>query len=401
LWGERTIATAAIFLQNSKPDTDDVVHIIANRAFSNSNRLFLEFDHYDFHVISKEEVINSPYVWKANLLGGGRIGQLLDKLSEMRTLSQFLEGKKASGWVRGEGFIENNNGQPGTHITGKTFVPASAISEEGLAEDQLSICDVTKFHRPTNELIYTPPHLLLRANIGKKGLMVYLSDEYHVFRNKIIGIHAPAEFRDELVDLMNYLKHHGKLLRFAILATSSQIKVNRHSVPMTEDFMDLPYPSDNANLNISEVEHILIDDVLTYQLSNKFFGNIAHCIDIENFSAVFCRTLNSIYYNNSQSFQPFKFLDAGQYFAVHFEYTNKKLENTWEQTVDLEGYIQNIIPIANDQSKEVHIQRILKIYGKNSIILVKPKQHRYWLRSIALRDADETFADYVKARYHA
>ena len=49
---------------------------------------------------------------------------------------------------------------------------------------------------------------------------------------------------------------------------------------------------------------------------------------------------------------------------------------------------------------KVHIlQRIFKVYGKDRIILVKPKQLRYWIPSIALRDADETFADYLKARY--
>ena len=41
----------------------------------------------------------------------------------------------------------------------------------------------------------------------------------------------------------------------------------------------------------------------------------------------------------------------------------------------------------------------MKIYGTDTLIFIKPKQMKYWLKSIALRDADEVFADYIKARY--
>lgn len=41
LWGKTTVSTAAVFLQNSKPDQSNVLHLVANRNFSNTNRLFL------------------------------------------------------------------------------------------------------------------------------------------------------------------------------------------------------------------------------------------------------------------------------------------------------------------------------------------------------------------------
>jgi hypothetical protein len=52
LWSGKNVPTAAIFLQKVKPDNENVLHLIANRTFSNTNRLFLEFDHYDFHFIT-------------------------------------------------------------------------------------------------------------------------------------------------------------------------------------------------------------------------------------------------------------------------------------------------------------------------------------------------------------
>jgi hypothetical protein len=93
-------------------------------------------------------------------------------------------------------------------------------------------------------------------------------------------------------------------------------------------------------------------------------------------------------------------IDAGKYYALHFEYTSETLTPKQEKIVDLEQYIEEVIPTRKDNQQKIHIQRIIKAYGQDTIILAKPKQLRYWLPSIALRDADETFADYIKSRYH-
>lgn len=196
-----------------------------------------------------------------------------------------------------------------------------------------------------------------------------------------------------------YFNDFGELLRFIILATSSQIKVSRHSVPMAEDFMDLPFPEDLNLLKTSQVENIIINDILKYQFSKADSEKFANNIELNRFALTFCKTLNSIYQKNSNQFQPYKILDTGNYFAVHFEYSDEIITPIEEQIVDLEQYIQEAIPQRDTNQQHVHIQKIMKVYGKDSIILVKPKQLRYWLPSIALRDADEVFADYVKARY--
>jgi len=399
LWGSRTVATAAVFMQNFPPTKDDVLHIVANKTFSNSNRLFLEFDHYDFHLVSKSTVLNSTYVWKANLLGGGRINNLLERLAQLNSLKYYIESKQSEGWLKGEGFIENKNGKPCNFITGKKFIPSNALTGNSIDKSKISSCDVQKFHRPTNELIYTPPHILIRANIGKDSLIAYFSDEYLVFRNKIIGIHAPDSQRSELEKLFQYLKKNGKILRFYILATSSQIKVNRHTVPMTEDFMDLPFSENENDFRISAAETIIVNDVLNYQLSNKKTSESPSNDDISAYSEIFCKTLNSIY-QNDKSFQLFKIIDAGKFYALHFEYSSEKLHPTLEIADEIEEYIETAIPSRKENQENTHIQKIIKAYGPDSIVLAKPKQLRYWLQSIALRDADETFADYFKSRYH-
>ena len=52
--------------------------------------------------------------------------------------------------------------------------------------------------------------------------------------------------------------------------------------------------------------------------------------------------------------------------------------------------------IDNQTVDNLWVRRIVKVYEKNIIFLYKPNQKRYWLKSIAIRDADETFVDLFK-----
>jgi len=122
LWGNRNVATAAIFLQRAEPNDEAIVHIVANRTVANVKKLFLELDHYDFHSVDKISSLENPYVWKSNLIGGGRIVNLIERLSHLRTIGQFIDTKeRENGWKAGEGFIESKKGDPVDFITGKVF----------------------------------------------------------------------------------------------------------------------------------------------------------------------------------------------------------------------------------------------------------------------------------------
>ncbi|MCK5145360.1 N-6 DNA methylase [bacterium] len=400
LWGRKNVSTAAVFIQKSLPNSDDILHLVANRTFSNVNRLFLEFDHYDFHRVSKDALLNSPYIWKANLMGGGRLVQLVEELSKIGTIEDFIEDKKLVGWEAGEGFIASQNGDPCSYITDKRFLPTKAFTENGIDFSAIHNCTLEKFHRPRNPKIYQPPHILIKANLGKKRLLTCFSDEYVVFKDKIIGIHSPEAERNELEHLFNYLNDFSDILRFYIFCTSAQVSISRATALIKQDIMQLPYLKNIQELSLSEANYVLIDDVLKYFISNS--GNLEAVSDNANiykFGEVFCKALNSVY-KKEKSFQLFKIIDAGKYFALHFEYASEKLHPKLENADDIEKYIEAAIPSRKKNIESAHIQKIVKAYGQDSIILAKPKQLRYWLPSIALRDADETFADYIKSRYH-
>ncbi len=64
---------------------------------------------------------------------------------------------------------------------------------------------------------------------------------------------------------------------------------------------------------------------------------------------------------------------------------------------ELESNLQELI--RNNVGANLRIVRLLRVYEDNVIYLIKPDQTRYWLRSVAIRDADETFADLVAQGY--
>lgn len=402
LWGRKNIATAAIFLQKNIPDDREVVHIIANRTFSNVNQLFLELDHYDFHVVPKSSICGNSGVWKSNLLGGGRIVDLIERLSRLRTLGNFLEEKKKSGWVKGEGFIENKNGKRLLYITGKDFLPTEAFTENGVNWSNVRPCNVEKFHRKTNEKVFTGPHLLIRKILSPVKLITSFVDRYLVFKSDILSIHAPKNESNSLKELAKYFDSNSSLLRFYILATSSRVKINKATSLYDEDILHLPYPENLISAKLSSPEKILVEDALKYVFPSdgeKKLLTQATEKAIRSFADVFSRTLNSVYQTGGKSFRLFKILDAGIYYALHFEYSSSNPTAPLEKTADLEKYIREIIPTEKKKGKRTHTQRVLKVFGKDTVILTKPKQIRYWLPSVALRDADETFADYFKSRY--
>lgn len=402
LWGRKNVATAAVFIKKSLPDNEDVLHLIANRTFSNANRLFLEFDHYDFHLVSKNAALNSPYVWKANLMGGGRIVQLLERFSNLRTLGEFLEEKKYHGWKMGEGFIETGDKNLADYITDKDFLPTESFTEKGIEIIPIPKCDIKYFHRPRKKELYTPPHLLIRKILGKNKLITKYSDKYLTFLSDIYAIHSPLEQKHELIKIADYLNGYDYLLRFFILATSSRVKIIKATSLYDEDILNIPYPENLNDVKLSKAEEIILNDSMTYFFSSDSKNILEKHISkdkIYKYTDVFCKTLNSIY-QNDKSFQLFKTIDAGKFYAVHFEYTSEKLEPIHENADDIEKYIEAAIPSRKENQESTHIQKIIKVYGQDSIILAKPKQIRYWLPSIALRDADETFADYIKSRYY-
>lgn len=395
-------SVVALFAQKQKPTDEDILHVTVRRSKANKERNYFEIDHYDFHDVPKQIARTSDFVWKSNLVGGGRVYHLVQKLKDKYcTLEDYLLDKKGNNqWEFGQGYILGiqNRKFKADYITGKPSVLDKKFNENGI--QGIEIQNSEYFKDKSNEAYFQPPHLLIKKTIGKKAIPVEFRDDYLTFRNEIIGIHASIEQRDDLLKIANIFQNNNQLFRFYIAVTSARSGVSRSIYTcLAEDIYNLPLIEDSQNLSFSE--SILLNDVVNYYIDFFGFGEnapINQNLDeiqktevktiFQDFSEIYCLALNSIYQEGEKKYALSKIIEGEAFFACEYVFTDDvvKLETSISKN-DFEALIDHW------NGRNALIKRVVRFYGENKIILIKPKQLRYWLKSIALRDADETLEE--------
>ena len=416
--GSADVAVCATIAQNRKPSEENLLHITIKRSNPSEKRAFFEIDHYDFHSVNYETALHNPLVWKANLLGGGRLLRLINRLSNLRNLEEYLEDKKEnSGWQFGEGYIIGHDGTKSEeYLIGKKYKNADWITNrktvltEGFTEDRITFSTEKEeyFYRnsSSNKEIFSPPHILIKENLGQEKIPVYFSDEHLCFKNEIVGIHAPESEYSNLKSLFRTLTDENQLFRFFSMSISARAGINKSHTPIyIKDILKLPYPENELDLELSQSETIVRDDVLNYLMKsgqdskNSPLNQLANQKELAQFGEVFCRILNPIYAKDEMSWQvdSFNSFENLTVFAFRFgKQCSTPIINLGEGNFNK---IETLI--YNETKQNTRITRVLRGYlheqGQDILILIKPNLLRYWLKSVALRDADETFADLKRA----
>jgi hypothetical protein len=108
---------------------------------------------------------------------------------------------------------------------------------------------------------------------------------------------------------------------------------------------------------------------------------------LAKFAGIFLQHINAIYKKN-----PLKSLPAQTWPGVTcqpFTFGNGNVD--WRGADELKGKLDRLL--HEQKGTTLHVTRIARIYDGNFVFLLKPDRLRYWLRSVALRDADETLSD--------
>jgi hypothetical protein len=399
-----TIATDKVE-QKSK----DLLHIVVKRSKVAEERFFFEIDYYDCHKVNFKTAIESPYVWKCNLWGGGRLLRLINYLSNQTSLGEFLEEKKENeGWEFGEGYIigkgKDEDKDKADWITGKLTVDTNNFNENGIGKTYIE--NTTLFYRSakTNKKIFEPPHILIKKNLGQKSIPISFSEEYICFKDRILGVHAPKQNAKNLRQLFNVFSENQLIYKLFALAISSESGVSMStSVIRASDIMNFPYPENAEDLQLNPSEQAVQDDMLDYYIKSNSSSTTSPLNQdpsepqLQEYGQLFCDVLNPIYEQKESKMKwfarGFKTEESLTMYVFCFGVPkNDVLSSIFD--IGLKG-IESLI--YNKTQRNVRINRILREYfhidGYDVLVLIKPKSLRYWLKSIALRDADETFSD--------
>jgi hypothetical protein len=158
------------------------------------------------------------------------------------------------------------------------------------------------------------------------------------------------------------------------------------------DIFSLPY-SIEGHFNLSVPEYILVDDIVDYYRDLVRLGEGSAAMKepgtaaLAAFNETYTRQVNAVYKKNK-----LKALDPQTWPGVicqPFVFGRGKID--WSGTDELKGKLDKLL--HEQRSSGLAITRIARLFDGSCVYLLKPDRLRYWLRSVALRDADETLAD--------
>lgn len=417
--GKKTgrIPVVALFAESRPSEFKPINHTVVKRTISVEQKVRFEIDDYDRHPVKWDWAIDpdKQFVWKTNLLGGGRLFHLIYRLTILPTLKSFLESKKNEGWKEIRGFeggekllVENCD---------------RILSIEGNGHPEIIYDTSFRTGNLKDTFMYEPPFMLIDQVFGSKNipvLMIPSASEYtkksHLYYNRdFIGISAPVSSETELVQIYNLFKVRNKLqLNYQLyaLAISSSAMVLTETDINKSEILDVPFQENFKPIELSSSEVIIQNDVLDYyihlgkQITKASNGSALHySVDepqLKAYGKILCSELNDIYAKSGNSWQSGKIYSMPSYTVYQIGFgADGELKQEFVKD-QLDDSVQRLI--NNDTANRgAAYKRIVRLYdhvdGFDCVYFIKPNALRYWLKSIALRDADETFLDFKAEGY--
>jgi type I restriction-modification system DNA methylase subunit len=415
LFGSADTPVCAVLANPAESSGTAIEHTVIKRIISCEKKIAFEIDHYDRHWVRHDWATDETkqFVWKTNLLGGGRLFHLIYRLSLLPTLKGFIVSK--NNWKETRGF------EGGKKLAVKNQDRIIGITENGEPLIQRNI-DIYS-DKLKDQFVYEPPFMIIDQVLGENSLPACFISKDNNFTKKsklyynrdFIGISVPKKDETALKNVYDFIrgrKAQNQLNSqlFAVCISSNCLILHETAI-RKGDILSLPYCPDNEEyLQLSQTEKILQDDVLEYcihlgkAIGKRGEGRKLHKKvskeQLEKFGKIFCDVLNPIYAKSGKSWQcgnayqtqlfTIFQLGYGTNNGLFFQMINNKLDDV----------IKSLIYNRSSNQGAV-FTRICRNYkhldGYDCVFLIKPNAIRYWLNSVALRDADETFMDLKKA----
>ena len=421
-----------------------ILHAIFRRTVHTQAELSFELDYYDMQWVPRDVATAKDFVWRCNLFGGGRTVSLVERLKKLPTLKDFIKQRK---WEYGEGF---KVGTPTIHkvvpfLHNKPFISANAVVVQSkptkqkiwpktlvltnkpnvnaplvgnlvgtsinvsAASGQNSAVAFTSgvgslavikeslikkqpakyFYRPTKASLFKAPIVVMPKL--DSFVAAYWDKSDLAFDSRLVGVSLSNSSDSDRQAFRRRLQSSLGLFRCWIALTSSSSGLQHATDINKSDIDGLPFPADEADLDLTENDQIILNDAFDYYRDFQRLGDDAEMMrevkseDHKAFAEVFTRQINVVHKKLKAlpvqtwagvSCQPFSFGEA---------------EPDWKNAAELEGKLAQLL--RTKKSPSLAKVRILRVFDGPFVFLIKPNRLRYWLRSIALRDADEALAD--------
>ncbi|CAB1249401.1 N6_Mtase domain-containing protein [Ruminococcaceae bacterium BL-6] len=374
------------------------------------------------------ELIYDDLIWRIAMWGGPRDMDLVHTLQASGTpLRKLLD---ENDMVYAEGYKKGNKKKTCDAFLGMPMLNAKTFSPGKHFPDALPKMTERKFECTvdTKRQIFQSPHLIIKqSHKGSRFLADVLSFDA-VFNHSFLGVHGDERLLKYFCSIIS-----SKVFVYYQIMTNRKWLVERDESEVG-DIIDTPFPMPttaavdeavnlfdrvivgNGDLSIIDqfayrqykllpYEISLIDDAIDYvydYYSKK--GNSSALSQPDNaLLQKYSVSLQEVMQNTLGNHYSFSCCiyhgDAPLIIAVLdlSPTSNPKFSlnrNSEEMDVLLHKLDRQLL---EDRSGSVFVKRNVRVYNKDSIYIVKPNQSRYWNFSAACRDADEIYADVIRA----
>ncbi|MEI6676088.1 MAG: hypothetical protein WCO57_13015 [Verrucomicrobiota bacterium] len=218
------------------------------------------------------------------------------------------------------------------------------------------------------------------------------TNSYLTYKNQTVGFCAKDSEQEQLSAICGFFSDYSAVLRAFVAATSVKLFTQHATTLSGVDIFSLPYPK-SETISLSIHEQILVADIVDYYRDLIRLGEDSTAMKksgedaLPAFNAVFTARINGIYKQNKLQALPPQVWPG----VICQPYIFGKGDVDWSGADELKGKVDALM--REKRGGGLNITRIARLYDGACIYLLKPDRLRYWLRSVALRDADETLAD--------
>ncbi|RWB26425.1 MAG: SAM-dependent methyltransferase [Mesorhizobium sp.] len=388
--GEADPKIVVVLAEAAEPVADGrILHAVFRRNGRATAEQGFDIDYYDLHWVRSNDATESADMWRSNLLGGSRVRDFIKRLRQYPTLRDIATRQE---WDFGEGYIAGLKGisRPAEHLIGKALLPTEALSDAGIDASALETVPDRPIKDTKTAKRFTPPYLLVKENEDlHHGLW---QGQYLTYKHRIVGLAAKPRDLAFLQAIEAWLRKEQSVLRAYVAGISASLFVQRATAILGADVLALPFPED-GDLDLSDNERIIAQDIVAYQRDFIRRGTSSDLMKLapQNALGAFDETLiaqiNAVYVR-----KPLRTLARYHWAgAICAAYAFGDGVVDWSGAEELRDKLDALL--RERRGASLTITRITRLYDQGFLFLLKPDRHRFWTRSIALRDADDVLAD--------
>jgi hypothetical protein len=388
--------TKAIVVVAEKQDprtSRPILHATFRRSGRADAEIGFDIDYYDLHWLSHSTALKHDGVWRSNLHGGGRILGFVQRMNEFKRLGVYAKKQK---WDFGEGFIVGKAGKRigAPHITGHPVLTPKDLKSDApliphnVVEDKL-------FKSQYTEKRFKAPMVLIHEHEDLS--FRYVSKGYYTYRHKIAGFCVGEGKAETISKFAKWLRHEQRTLQALVCTGGTTMYTQRASTVGLTDIKNMPAP--DSPLDLSPHEKIIVDDLLDHYRDMIRRGEKSAAMKdpgvpaLPAFNEVYTDRINLVYKN--KRLHP---LHAQTWSGVVCQpLVFGKGSVDWKNGDELKDKLDALL--LDKRGSGLNVTRIVRLYDGPFIFLMKPDRLRYWLKSIALRDADETLVELAQQGY--